>query len=211
MPDIDRAISRLFIPGDDGGWDYYPFGFKKPGYRVDAVLLDEAVRIERSGSRRALVGIAIVAILLYSVLPNLAEVHPSLIPPANSPIIRLAIALPLLALVYLTVMARRRLLLRGLLAGRIAQRPPLSPAAILAQRARNWRATPWFSRIAMFTCLPLGALAMALYSLQRAGQADALAGWEASLAAGFAVALVALYGFVVYRVMSFRGEGSTGE
>ena len=210
MPDIDRATSRLFIPSDDGGWDYYPFGFKKPGYRVDVALLEEAVRIERSGPRRALIGIGVIAILLYMVLPNLAEVHPELIALANSPVIRLAVAVPLLALVYLLVMARRRSLLRKLLAGRIAQGPPLAPSAILARRAKTWRATPRFSRIAMFTGIPVAALAMALYASQRAGQADALAGWEAGLAAIFAVALVALYGFVIYRVLSFRGAGPAG-
>jgi hypothetical protein len=52
---------------------------------------------------------------------------------------------------------------------------------------------------------------MALYVAQRAAQVDATAPWEAGLAAGFTVALVALYGFVVYRVMSFRGVASTGE
>jgi hypothetical protein len=71
--------------------------------------------------------------------------------------------------------------------------------------------TPWFSRIAVLIGIPLAAIAMALYAAQRAAQVDTLASWEAGLAAGFAVALVALYGFVVYRVMSFRGVASTGE
>ena len=67
MTDIDRAILRLLIQGNDGGWDYYPFGFKKPGYRTDAALLDEVVRIERGGPKLALIGIAAIAILLYIV------------------------------------------------------------------------------------------------------------------------------------------------
>jgi hypothetical protein len=211
MTDIDRAILRLLIQGNDGGWDYYPFGFKKPGYRTNAALLDEVVRIERGGPKRALIGIAAIAILLYVVLPNLAATHPQLVPLANSPIIRLAVAVPLLALVYLVVTIRRRFLLRGLLADRIAQRPPLSAAAILARRAQYWRMTPWFSRIAMFIGIPLVTVAMALYAAQRAAQVDAMAPWEAGLAAGFAVALVTLYGFIVYRVMSFRGVASTRE
>jgi hypothetical protein len=211
MTDVDRAISRLIIRGNDGGWDYYAFGFNKPGYRIDAALIDKAARIERGGSRRALIGIGIIAILLYSVLPNLAEAHPGLIPLANSPIIRIAIALPLLAVVYLAAMARRRMLLRELLAGRIAQRPPLSTAAILAYRAQSWRATPWFSRMAAFVAVPLAALAMALYAAHRAGQPDALAPWEAGFATGFAVALVALYGGVIYLVMSFRQVASGGK
>jgi hypothetical protein len=130
---------------------------------------------------------------------------------ANSPVFRLAVAVPPLALVYFLVMARRRLLLRKLLASRIAQAPPLAAAAILARRAQNWRSIPWFSRIAMFIGIPLVTVAMALYAAQRAAQVDTLAPWEAGLAAGFAVALVALYGFVVYRVMSFRGVASTRE
>ena len=211
MTDIDRAISRLIIPGSGGGWDYYPFGFKKPGHRIDTALLDEAVRIERSGSKRALIGIGIVAILLYSVVPNLAAIHLWLIPLANSPIIRLAVAIPLLVLIYVAVMVRRRILLRALLADRLAQRVPLAPAAILAHRAQYWRRTPWFSRVAMFIAIPLGALAMILYASQRAGQADDLAPWEAGFAAGFAIALIAIYGLLIYRVMSFRGVARTGK
>src|SRR5262249_53757846 len=145
------------------GWDYHPFGFDKPGYRVDPTLLEEAVRIERSGSQRALAGIAIVALLLYVVLPNVAQAHPALIPLANSPIIRLAIAIPLVAVIYLLVMARRRGLLKVLLLDRMAKSPALTPAAIRAQRASHWQATPVFSRIAIFLSIPLGALAMALY------------------------------------------------
>ncbi len=204
-------MSRLFIPRDDGAWDYYPFGFKKPGYRADARLVGDAARIERSGSQRALIGVASVGILLYMVLPNLAETHPGIIALANSPIVRIAVALPLLVAVYLVVMVRRRLLLRSLLGDRIAQRPPLSAAALLMRRAQYWRMTPWFSRIALVIGIPLAAIAMALYAAQRAAQVDAMAPWEAGLAAGFAVALVALYGFVVYRVMSFRGVASTSE
>jgi hypothetical protein len=207
MPDIDRAVSRLVVPREGGGWDYYPFGFTKAGYRVDHVLLEESLRIERSGSQRALLGIGIIALLLYIVLPNLALTHPALTPLANSPIIRLALAIPLVALVYFLVMARRRMLLRAVLLDRMAKSPPLAPADILARRASQWRATPWFSRIAIFSCLPLGALALALYAAQRLSQMDALAGWESGLAAALAVGLVALYGFVIYRVLTFQGAG----
>jgi hypothetical protein len=209
MTDIDRAIARLIIPGTAGGWNYHPFGFKQPGYRVDPALLEEAVRIERSGPARALIGIGAIAALLYIVLPNLAEVRPALIALANSPVIRLAVAVPLLALVYFLVMARRRMMLQKLLAGRMAQAPPLAPAAILARRVQNWRAIPLFSRIAMFVAIPLGALAMALYAAQRAVQVDGLAACEAGLATVFAVALVALYGWLIYRAMSLRGAGRT--
>ena len=107
MTDIDRAVARLFVPRENG-FDYYPFGFDKPGYRVDRELLDEAVRIERSGSQRALAGVGGVALLLYFVLPNVALAHPELVPVANSAIIRIAIAIPLLALIYVLVMLRRR-------------------------------------------------------------------------------------------------------
>ena len=51
---------------------------------------------------------------------------------------------------------------------------------------------------------------MTLYATERAGQGAALAPWEAGLAGGFALALVGLYGFLIYRVMSFRGVGSDG-
>jgi len=207
MPDIDRAVTRLFVPREGGGWDYYPFGFAKPGYRADTTLVEESLRIERSGSQRALLGIGVIALLLYIVLPNLALSHPGLIPVANSPIIRLALAIPLVALVYFLVMARRRMLLRAVLLDRMAKSPPLSPADILARRASQWRAIPWFSRIAILACLPLGALALALYGIQRLGQTDALAGWESGLAAALAIGLVALYGFVIYRVLSLRGAG----
>jgi hypothetical protein len=203
MTDIDRAISRLFVPSDNG-FDYYPFGFDRPGYRADGALIEDAARIERSGSQRALFGIGGVGILLYVILPKAAEVHPELIAVANSPIIRIAIALPLLAVVYLVVMARRRHLLRALLIDRRAGAPALTPPAILAHRARHWRTTPWFSRSAMFVAIPLAALAMALYAAQRGSQSDGLAPWEAGLAAMIAIGLVGLYGFVIYRVMSFR-------
>jgi len=210
MSDIDRAIARLIIPREGGGWDYYPFGFKKPGYRVDPALLEDAVRIERSGPPRALIGIGAIAALLYILLPNLAEVRPALIALANSPVIRLAVAVPLLALVYFLVMVRRRSLLGKLLAGRIAQAPPLATAAILARRAQSWRAIPRFSRVAMIIAIPLAAAALGFYAAQRVGQVDALAGWEAGLAAICAAALIALYGFVIYRVLSFRGAGRMG-
>ncbi len=210
MSDADRAISRLFVLRGDGSCDYYPLGFKKPGYRVDTALLDEAVRIERGGSKRALIGIGIIALLLYSVLPNMAKGHPWLALVTNSPIIRLGLALPLLAAVYLVVMAQRRQTLQNLFRHRAATSPPLSAEAILARRAQNWRATPRFSRIAMFIALPLAALAMGLYASHRIGQPDALAPWEAALAGTFAVGLVAIYGFAVYRVMSFRRVASAG-
>jgi hypothetical protein len=204
MSDTDRAISRLFVPRKDG-FDYYPFGFKRSGYPADGTLFEDSTTIERSGSRFALIGVGLIALLLYVILPNLAEVHPALIPLANSPIIRLTIALPLVALVYLAVMLRRRALLSQLLAGRAATSLPLSPQAILIRRAENWRMIPWFSRVAMFIAVPLAALAMALYAGQRMDQAGPLAPWEASLAVLFALALVALFGFLVYRAMSFRG------
>jgi hypothetical protein len=203
MTDTDRAISRLFVPSSEG-LDYYPFGFGEPGYRADGAIVEDAARIERSGSQRALIGIAAVGILLYIILPKIAEAHPELIALANSPIIRIAVGLPLLAAVYLVVMVRRRRLLRALLIDRRAGRPPLTPAAALAHRARYWRMTPWFSRVAMFVAIPLAAIAMALYAAQRASQTDGLAPWEAGLAAVFAIGLVGLYGFLVYRVMSFR-------
>src|SRR5438552_517204 len=44
MPDIDRAVTRLFVPREGGGWDYYPFGFAKPGYRADTALVEESLR-----------------------------------------------------------------------------------------------------------------------------------------------------------------------
>ena len=203
MTDIDRAISRLFVPSENG-LDYYPFGFDKPGYRADAALIEDAARIERGGPQRALIGVGGIGILLYVILPKIAEVHLELVGVANSPVIRIAIALPLLAVVYLVVMARRRHLLRVLLIDRRAGRPALTARAILAHRARHWRMTPWFSRIAMFVAIPFAAIAMALYAAQRASQTDGLAPWEAGLAAAIAVGLVGLYGFLVYRVMSFR-------
>ena len=203
MTDIDRAISRLFVPSDNG-LDYHPFGLNKTGYRADAALIEDAARIERGGSQRALIGVGGIGILLYVTLPKIAEVHPEFVAVANSPIIRIAIALPLLAMVYLLVMARRRHLLRVLLIDRRAGRPALTPAAILAHRARHWRMTPWFSRTAMFVAIPFAALAMALYAAQRGSQTDVLAPWEAGLAVAIAVGLVGLYGFLIYRVMSFR-------
>jgi hypothetical protein len=203
MTDIDRAVARLFVPREHG-FDYYPFGFDKPGYRVDRELLDEAVRVERSGSQRALAGVGGVALLLYFVLPNIALAHPGLVPVANSAIIRIAVAIPLLALIYALVMQRRRRLLAMLLLDRKARAEPLAPAAALAHRAIYWRMTPLFSRVAMFVMVPFAALAMALFAGQRLPQQDALASWEGGLAALYAVALVAFYGFLIYRVLSFR-------
>ena len=203
MTDIDRAVARLFVPRENG-FDYYPFGFDKPGYRVDRELLDEAVRIERSGSQRALAGVGGVALLLYFVLPNIAIAHPALVPVANSAIIRIAIAIPLLALIYALVMLRRRRLLAILLLDRKARSEPLKPAEILAHRAASWRTSWRVGRIGMFVMVPLAALAMALFAGQRLPQQDALAPWEGSLAALYAVGLVALYGFLIYRVLSFR-------
>ena len=203
MTDIDRAVARLFVPRENG-FDYYPFGFDKPGYRVERELLDEAVRIERSGSQRALAGIGGVALLLYFVLPNIALAHPELVPVANSAIIRIAIAIPLLALIYALVMLRRRRLLAILLLDRKARSEPLTPAAILAHRAASWRMSWRVGRIGMFVMIPLAALAMALFAGQRLPQQDALALWEGGLAALYAIGLVALYGFLIYRVLSFR-------
>jgi hypothetical protein len=203
MTDIDRAISRLFVP-DGEGFNHFPFGFKRPGYRADERLVEEAVRVERGGSNQALIGVGLVAVLLYGLLPKLAEVHPGLAPLANSPIIRLALAVPLLAMIYLGVMIRRRRLMAGLLAGRAATCPPLAPSAVLCHRAQYWRTTPWYSRLAMFLAIPLIALVLMFYAAARAAGGDGLGAWEAVLAAGFAVALVGLYGFLVYRVMSFR-------
>jgi hypothetical protein len=205
MTDIDRAVARLFVPREHG-FDYYPFGFDKPGYGVDRELLDEAVRIERGGSQRALAGVGSVALLLYFVLPNIAMAHPSLVPIANSAIIRIAIAIPLLALIYALVMLRRRRLLAILLLDRKARSEPLSAAEALAHRAQSWRMTPLYSRVAMFVLVPLAALAMALFAGQRLPQQDALAQWEGSLAVLYAIGLIALYGFLIYRVMAFRAE-----
>jgi hypothetical protein len=203
MTDIDRAVARLFVPRDNG-FDYYPFGFDKPGYRVDRELLDEAVRIERSGSQRALAGVGGVALLLYFVLPNMALAHAALVPVANSAIIRIAIAIPLLVLIYFLVMQRRRRLLAVLLLDRKARAEPLAPSEILAHRAIYWRMTPRLAQIAMFVMIPLAALAMGLFAGQRLPQQDALAPWEGGLAALYAIGLVALYGFLIYRVLSFR-------
>ncbi|HYV87776.1 MAG TPA: hypothetical protein VFA91_04305, partial [Candidatus Polarisedimenticolia bacterium] len=123
---------------------------------------------------------------------------------ANSAIIRIAIAIPLLGLIYALVMLRRRRLLAILLLDRKARSEPLSAAEALAHRAASWRMTPLFSRVAMFVLVPLAALAMALFAGQRLPQPDALAQWEGFLAALYAIGLVALYGFLVYRVMAFR-------
>ena len=210
MTDIDRAVARLFVPREHG-FDYYPFGFEKPGYRVDRELLDEAVRIERSGSQRALAGVGGVALLLYLVLPNIALTHPAMVPVANSAIIRIAIAIPLLALIYALVMQRRRRLLAVLLLDRKAKAEPLTPAAALAHRAKYWQMTPRLARIAMFVMVPLAALAMGLFAGQRLPQQDALAPWEGGLAALYAIGLVAHYGFLVYRVMAFRTAKSGKE
>jgi len=207
MPDVERAIARLFVPRQEG-MAYYPFGLDKPGYLVDGQLMEDSAAIERSGSQRALLGIAGIALLLYIVLPNIATAHPAWLPIATSSIIRIAIAIPLLALTYLLVMARRRHLLKILLLDRKAKMPPLTPDEALAHRAAHWQMTPRFSRIAMFVLVPLAASAMAAYAAQRFGGADALALWEGSLAALYAVALLVLYGFIVLRVLSFRAAKS---
>ena len=36
--EIRSQLDKLFLQREDGGWDYYPFGFAKAGYRVDAAL-----------------------------------------------------------------------------------------------------------------------------------------------------------------------------
>jgi hypothetical protein len=203
MPDVERAIGRLFVPRQEG-IAYYPFGLEKPGYLVDRQLIEDSTAVERSGSQRALIGVAGVALLLYIILPNIATVHPAVLPTATSSVIRIAIAIPLLAVVYTLVMWRRRRLLKVVLLDRKAKMPPLTPAEALAHRALYWRMTPRFSRIAMFVLVPLAALAMALFAAQRLQQSDALAPWEGGLAAFYALALVALYGFLIYRVMAFR-------
>ncbi len=203
MPDVERAIARNFVPRPEG-MAYYPFGLEKPGYLVDKQLLDDSVAIERSGSQRALLGVAGVALLLYVILPNVAAAHPGLAPTASSSIIRIAIAIPLLAAIYALVMVRRRRLLKVLLLDRKAKMPPLSAREALAQRALYWRMTPRFSRIAMFVLVPLAALAMALYAGKRLQQSDALAPWDGYLACLYAVALVALYGFLIYRAIAYR-------
>jgi len=207
MPDIERAIARLFVPRKEG-MAYYPFGLDKPGYLVDRQLLEDSATIERSGSQRALLGVALVGLLLYIVLPNIAAVHPAMLPVATSPILRIAIAIPLLVIIYALVMWRRRRLLKVLLLDRKAKMPALTAAEALAHRASYWQMTPRVARIAMFVLVPLAALAMALYAGQRIRQTDALAPLESALAVLFAVALVALYGFLIYRVMSFRSVKS---
>ncbi len=203
MPEVERAIARLFVPRKEGTV-YYPFGLEKPGYLVDEQLIEDSAAVERSGSQRALLGIAGIALLLYVILPNIAKAHPGLLPTASSSIIRIAIAIPLLALTYLLVMARRRRLLKILLLDRKAKMPPLTPEEALAHRAAHWQMTPRFSRIAMFVLVPLAALAMAAYAFQRFGQSDALAPWETGLAALFTLALIVFYGFSIKRVLSFR-------
>jgi hypothetical protein len=207
MPEVERAIARLFVPRQEG-MAYYPFGLQKPGYLVDGQLMEDSAAIERSGSQRALIGIATIALLLYIVLPNIATAHPDWLPVATSSIIRIAIAVPLLALTYVLVMVRRRRLLKILLLDRKAKMPPLTAEDALAHRAAYWQMTPRFSRIAMFVLVPLAALAMAAYSVQRFGRADALATWESGLAALYAVALIVLYGFLVRRALSFRAAKS---
>src|SRR5262249_40449897 len=148
---------------------------------VDRQLVEDSATIERSGSQRALIGIAGVAALLYIVLPNMATVHPAMLPIATSSIIRIAIAIPLLVIIYALVMWRRRRLLKVLLLDRKARVPPLTLAEALAHRALYWRMSPRFSRIAMFVLVPLAALAMALFAVQRLKQSDALAPWEGGL------------------------------
>ena len=149
MSDIERAIARLFVPRKEG-MGYYPFGLDKPGYLVDRQLLDDSAAVERSGSQRALLGVAFVGLLLYIVLPNIAAVHPAVLPIATSPIIRIAIAIPLLVIIYALVMWRRRRLLKVLLLDRKAKMPALTAAEALAHRAAYWQMTPRFARIAMF-------------------------------------------------------------
>jgi len=207
MPDVERAIARLFVPRKEGT-AYYPFGLEKPGYLVDEQLIEDSAALERSGSQRALLGVCGIALLLYVILPNIAKAHPGLLPIASSSILRIAIAVPLLVLTYLLVMARRRRLLKVLLLDRKAKMPPLTPDEALAHRAAHWRMTPPFSRIAMFVLVPLAALAMVAYAFQRLGQGDALASWETGFAALFALALIVLYGFTIRRVLSFRAAKS---
>jgi hypothetical protein len=36
--EIRGQLDRLFLQREDGDWDYYPRGFAKPGYRVDAAV-----------------------------------------------------------------------------------------------------------------------------------------------------------------------------
>ena len=105
-------------------------------------------------------------------------------------------------------MWRRRRLLKVLLLDRKAKMPALTAAEALAHRASYWQMTPRVARIAMFVLVPLAALAMALYAGQRIRQIDTLAPLESALAVLFAVALVALYGFLIYRVLSFRSVKS---
>ena len=203
MPDGERAIARNFVPRPEG-MAYYPFGLEKPGYLVDKQLLDDSVAIERSGSQRAFLGVAGIALLLYMILPNIAAVHPGMVPIATSSIIRIAIALPLLVVIYSLVMMRRRRLLKVLLLDRKAKMPPLSAKEALAHRALHWRMTPLFTRVAMFVLVPLAALAMALYASKRLQQGDNLAPWDGYLACLYAVGLVALYGFLIYRALAYK-------
>lgn len=203
MPEVERAIARLFVPRPEG-MAYYPFGLDNPGYLLDAQLVEDAAAIERSGSQRALLGIGGIALLLYIILPNIATAHPAWLPIATSSIIRIAIAIPLLALTYVLVLARRRRLLKILLLDRKAKMPPLTPEEALAHRAAYWRMAPLYARIAMFVLVPLAAVAMVAYAFQRFDRADALAPWECTLAGLYALALLVLYGFLVRRALSFR-------
>jgi hypothetical protein len=209
MSDVDRAISRLFVPRGDGAFDYFPFGFKKPGYRMNAALFDEALRIERAVSRRALVAILVLGGLLYVALPELAGLDPWLALAASSPIIQLAAALPVLAAIYLFLMAERRQTLRDLLRGETTASAPLSADEIAMRRAADWRATPWFSKLAMLAVTPFVAIALAIYAYGHAGQTDGLARAEAGLAALMALGVAALYLFVVGRAIGFHRHRPT--
>ncbi len=59
---IRSQLETLFLQREDGDWDYYPFGFAKPGYRVDSALRQNLLSEPVFPTRSFLVAIPMIVV-----------------------------------------------------------------------------------------------------------------------------------------------------
>jgi hypothetical protein len=193
---VQRAIRRgpkedpRFLRRLDGTYDYFPDGQDRPGYRLTERNRQWIVEIERAFLLQTLVGFAAVLAGIYFGAQYLDDRQPGLAVYADSWVLRLGAAVPLMALVY-RFLGRIR---RGQITRLLEQAPPERPRMATEEGshfARRWVEMSVGRRLVILLGAPVLALLLGFDALARSAGVDAVAQYETAVLGGFA-AIVAL-------------------
>jgi hypothetical protein len=197
-----RYLRRL-----DGTYDYFPHGQDRPGYRLTERNRQWIVEIERAFLLQSLVGFAAVLAAVYFGAQYIDDRQPGFSIYADSWVLRLGVAVPLVALVYRFLSRIRRSQVDRLLEQAPPERPRLATSDAGSHFARRWVEMSIGRRLLVLLGAPVLVLLLTLAGVARSMAADPVAQYETIVLGGFAAAVGLGYVLLLAKLVRSRPGG----